>query len=301
MTAHTTPQEWTVRSERGALSLMRLMVWLALRLGRPAARLLLYPVCAYYLLFAPSPRRASRDYLRRALGRPPRLSDVFRHFFYFAACALDRVFLLNDQMHLFDITVHGEEIVLEIQRRASGCILLGAHFGSFEVARALGRRQPNLRISLVMYEENARKIRTALAAINPLLAMDVIGLGTSQSMIAVGERLEQGHFVGILADRSMAGEDQARLPFLGSPAAFSLGAFRMAALLRCPVVLMFGIYRGGRRYDVHFETLIDGAGGDAAVSRDAQIESAMRRYVERLERHCREAPYNWFNFYRFWS
>jgi predicted LPLAT superfamily acyltransferase len=27
----------------------------------------------------------------------------------------------------------------------------------------------------------------------------------------------------------------------------------------------------------------------------------MRAYVQRLESLCREAPYNWFNFYDFWN
>ncbi len=240
MTSGGAPQEWTARRERGTVSAIRLMVWVACRLGRPVARLLLYPICLYFLIFSRSPRKASRQYLARALARPPTLADILRHFHTFGACVLDRVFLLNDRIDLFDLRVHGEEVVLDILRRGDGCVLLGAHFGSFEVARALGRRQPGLQVSLVMYEENARKIRAVLAAINPRLAMEVIGLGRSDSMISVGERLRQGHFVGMLADRSVDGEGQIRYPFLGSPAAFPLGPFRLAALMKRPVVLMVG-------------------------------------------------------------
>ncbi|HYM02249.1 MAG TPA: hypothetical protein VET85_04825 [Stellaceae bacterium] len=300
MTTGNPGQEWATQSERGALPLIKLIVWIALSLGRPIARLFLYPICAYYVVSASAPREASRFYLSRVLARRPGISDIFRHFHCFASCVLDRVFLLNGQTQLFDIRIHGEEIVLDILRRNSGCILFGAHFGSFEVARAMGLRQPNLRVTLVMYEENARKIRTVLTAINPRLAMEVIGLGASDSMIAVGERLDQGHFIGILADRSVGGEDTVRYPFLGSPAAFPQGAFRMAVLLKRPVVLMFGVFRGGRRYDLFFETLIDPSSvpeGD----RGLQVEAAMRRYVERVESYCREAPFNWFNFYNFWA
>jgi len=300
VTSGGTPQEWTVRRERGTVSTIRLMVWVARRLGRPAARLLLYPICVYFLIFSRSARRASRQYLARALARPPTPVDILRHFHAFAACVLDRVFLLNDRIDLFDVRVHGEEIVLDIVRRGGGCVLLGAHFGSFEVARALGRRQPGLRMSLVMYEENARKIRAVLNAINPDLAMEVIGLGHSDSMISVGERLEQGHFVGMLADRSVDGEGQVRYPFLGSSAAFPLGSFRLAALMKRPVVLMAGVYRGGRRYEVFFESLADPA-QLSARGRDERVEDLMRRYVERLEHYCRAAPYNWFNFYDFWA
>ena len=156
-------------------------------------------------------------------------------------------------MDLFDIHIVGEDIVAEIAGRKQGCILLGAHIGSFEVLRAVGRRQPDLKVSMVMYEDNARKINAVLNAINPNLAMDVLALGRSHSLIAVEERLAQGHFVGVLADRELESEGDARFPFLGDLARFPEGPFRMAMLLDRPVVLMLGLYRGGNRYDVHFE------------------------------------------------
>jgi predicted LPLAT superfamily acyltransferase len=119
-------------------------------------------------------------------------------------------------------------------------------------------------------------------------------------MIAVVDRLEQGDVVGLLPDRSIAGESQVRYPFLGAPAAFPHGPFRVAALLKRPVLLMFGLYRGGRRYDIHFEALTDPS--DPTPRRHGEdAETAMRLYVERLEHYCRLAPFNWFNFYDFWA
>jgi predicted LPLAT superfamily acyltransferase len=293
-------EAWTVQSERGAVPLIMLLVWVALRFGRAAARLFLYPVCVYFLIFAAASRRSSRHYLARALGRNPRLIEVLRHYHCFAACLLDRVFFLNDRIDLFDLRVHGEAEVLDILRRGGGCILLGAHFGSFEVARALGRQQPALRVSLMMYEENARKFRAVLQAINPRLAMEVIGLGKDDSMIELSERLEEGHFVGLLADRSVAGDGKVRHPFLGEAAAFPSGPFRLATFLKRPVLMMFGVYQGGSRYDIFFESLADPS--DDAPQRGAErVKTLMGRYVARLEHHCRAAPFNWFNFYDFWA
>lgn len=292
-------QDWITRPERGALPLIKLGVWIALRLGRPVTRLFLYPICLYFLASSAPATRSSRQYLARVLGRRPRLADIFRHYLTFASCVLDRVFLLNEQSEQFDIHIHGEEALRDIERRGGGCILFGAHFGSFEVARAVGRRRRDLSISLLMYEENARKIRAALAAVNPKLATEVIGLGRLDSLIAVAERLQRGHFVGVLADRNVDGKDLVRYPFLGAPAAFPQGPFRVAMLLQRPVVMMIGVYRGGRTYDVFFETLVEASGSrpqDSAV----WLDETMRLYVEKLEYHCRDAPFNWFNFYDFW-
>ena len=151
-----------------------------------------------------------------------------------------------------------------------------------------------------MYEKNAQKIRAALAAINPRLKTDVIGLGRPDSLIAVAERLAEGHFIGVLADRNVDGRDLARYPFLGAPAAFPRGPFRLAMLLQRPVVMMTGVYRGGRTYDVYFEMLAQGS-ETRPPDGAAWLDETMRRYIGRLEHYCREAPNNWFNFYDFWA
>lgn len=300
MSENSLSQEWASRAERGSLPLIKLGVWIALKLGRKVARLFLYPICLYFLLSSAHAVRSSRGYLARALGRRAGLADVLRHYLTFGACVLDRAFFLNDQIERFDIRIHGENIVREIQRQGTGCFLFGAHFGSFEAARALGRRERDVPISLLMYEENARKIRAALAAINPALATEVIGLGRVDSLIAVADRLSRGHFIGVLADRNVDGKDLVRYDFLGKSAAFPQGPFRVAMLLQRPVVLMVGVYRGGRTYEVFFETLAEVS---ASRPRDttAWIEATMHRYVARIEHYCRLAPYNWFNFYDFWA
>ncbi len=85
-----------------------------------------------------------------------------------------------------------------------------------------------------------------------------------------------------------------QVSFLGTPAWFPVGPFRMAAMLRRPVVLMLGLHRGARRYEIVFETI-------SAKPAEEDLEAIVRRYVARLEYHCRRAPYNWFNFHDFWA
>lgn len=291
---------WATRPERGHALARRCGVWLALTVGRSMAGLLLPAVSLYFLAVSPRDRAASRQFLRKALGREPGLADVFRHFHTFATTILDRVYLLKGQYGRFDVRVHGREIIDGMQARGEGCLLLGAHLGSFEIIRFLGREARVPRVSLVMYEENARALNAELDAINPDLAMRVIALGKADSMLRLEAALADGDFVGMLADRTIEGEGTVSCAFLGAPAHFPVGPFRVAAMLRRPVVLMFGLYRGGRRYDVHFERLPDTSWTDR-VERDRVIEESLRRYIGRLEHYCRLAPYNWFNFYDYWK
>lgn len=298
------PLDWKLRRERSNAFLLRIMCWISLRLGRRMARGVLYAVAAYFLLFSPRARRASHDYLRRVLPQPEAVRvgwrQLFRHFMSFASVVHDRIYLIGDQFDLFDIELHQQQLIIDVLAQGRGALLLGAHLGSFEVMRALGRRQPGLRVAMVMYEENARKINALLAAVNPAAQQDVVALGHMDSMMAVRELLEQGAAVGILGDRSLRRDHTASLPFLGASAALPVGPFRMAAILRCPVLFMTGLYRGGNRYDLHFETVADFSTAHAG-GRAAAVHAAMTRYAQLLEQYCRAAPYNWFNFFDFWQ
>lgn len=283
---------WTSQPERSNTLALRIIVWVALRLGRPAARALLYPTSLYFLCFSGAPRRASRDWLTRALGRPPRWREQFRHYFTFSATILDRVFLLNDRFDLFELELIGTDAMREAFEAGAGCFLLGAHFGSFEVTRAVGRMQPGIEVSLLMYEANAQRIGAAIRAINPALGTKIIALGAVDSMLRVRESLDAGEFVGMLADRRLGEDESIIVPFFGEPARFPAGPFRLALLLRRPIILMFGIYLGGNRYEVHYERLaLDGS----------DLKQLAIRYAERLEHHARRAPFNWFNFHDFWA
>ncbi|MHB0973330.1 MAG: LpxL/LpxP family acyltransferase [Thiobacillus sp.] len=291
--------EWAGRPERSNMAMLRLMTWISLRLGRAPARWVLAGISLYFLAFAPAAKAASRAYLRRALGRAPRLTDLYRHFHSFASTIHDRIFLLNGRFDLFQVEVHGADVMKDVLAAGRGAFLMGAHMGSFEVVRAIGRRQPGLRVAMVMYEENARKLNAALAAINPAAVQDIIPLGQLDSMLRVQAGLDDGMVLGVLGDRSLGGDPTLSVPFLGADAEFPAGPMRLAAMLRRPVLFMSGLYLGGNRYAIHFERLADFSNVER-TGRDAAIQSAVSAYVACLERHCRAAPYNWFNFFDLW-
>jgi hypothetical protein len=300
MSRHPAPaSDWRQQQEKSHLAILKLMVWISLTFGRRIGRVVLYGIAAYYLLFAAAARRASRTYLGRALGRWAEWPDGFRHVLSFASTIHDRIYLLNDRFDLFDIEVVGAEALLASLQQQSGALLIGAHLGSFEVLRAVGRGRAGLKVAMLMYAENARKINATLAAINPAATEDIIELGRMDSMLLARDRLDQGYVVGMLADRDLGDDATVDCEFLGEMAPFPVGPWRMAAMLRRPVFFMAGLYLGGNRYRIHFEPLADFSAtprGEAA----AAIDAAQRHYAARLAHYCRLAPYNWFNFFDFW-
>jgi predicted LPLAT superfamily acyltransferase len=302
------PTEWARQRERSNRAVLRLMRWLALALGREKARLLLHPIACWFALDRKTRRHSSR-YLGRVLGRPATWGDVYRHLFAFSATVLDRVYLLQERFDEFRFEASGAEHILAPFARGEGVLAFGAHLGSFEALRMIGHEK-GLRVAVIMYEDNARLINETLAALAPNSELRTIALGRVDSMLAIRRWLDEGGVAGLLADRTLAlSSERSRavvLPFFGVPAPFPDGPFRLAAMLRRRVVFMAGLYRGGRDYDLRFVEIADfsrlsGAGATGAAERDDAVRVAMQRYVSTLEALCREAPYNWFNFYDFWA
>lgn len=301
--ADTPDTGWAGEKERSSLWILRLMRWFALTAGRRLARVVLHPITLYFLVTGAKARRESARYLARALGRPARLADVYRHIHCFAATILDRVYLLQERYDEFELAPRGIEAMDDALARGEGVLMIGAHLGSFEALRALGVER-GVRVAMIMYEDNARLINATLAALAPKATLHTIALGRVGAMLALRRWLDSGGIGGLLGDRTLPVSSPRShthaLPFLGAPARFSDGPFRLAAMLRRPVIFMTGLYHGGNRYELRFMPLADFSAANAA-NRDALIHAAMKRYVATLEALCREAPYNWFNFFDFWA
>ncbi|MCL4695556.1 MAG: acyl-CoA synthetase [Burkholderiaceae bacterium] len=298
--------DWSATPERSNRLALRVMVWIALRLGRRIARVVLHPITLYFLAFTPAARRHSGRYLARVLGRAPTLADRYRHFHAFASTVLDRLYFVRGALHEFDIEVHGADFMDATVAEGRGAFLLGAHLGSFEALHAFGASRPGMRVAMVMYPDNARLIHEVLQSVAPQFQLGIIPIGRPGSTLAIRDWLDGGGLAGLLGDRFPPG-DPARaggvaVPFLGVTARFTDGPLRLAQLLRRRVVFMVALYRGGRRYEVRFEPLADFSERvDDAAERERLVRQAVQTYVARLEALVREAPTNWFNFHDFWN
>src|SRR5262249_24476293 len=290
---------WVDLPERGTPASLQRMAWIAVRLGRAITRLLLFPVTLYFVIASRAARQTSYEFLKRARGRSVHWWHVFRHFYCFAATILDRLYLLRGEFERFRVTIHGREVLQRQIENGKGCILLGSHLGSFEVLRALGVMQRSFPLKVLMDAAHNQNITRFFDALNPTIASTVIAPDRPDTLIRVRESLDAGCFVGMLGDRVFGADKTTRCHFLGAPATFPAGSILLAAMMHCPVILFFGLYRGGNRYEIHFEHFVDAIFLDRD-HRAEEIQSWMQHYVARLEHYARLAPYNWFNFYPFW-
>ena len=288
---------WLKIPEVGPVFGMQILIWMSRTLGRTVTSFILRFVVVYYFLFASRARHYSRQYLRR-VGLAPSSLNVFRHLYTFAQTMLDRLFFVSGDLRPFAVTRNGGHHLEEASHHRRGTIILGAHLGSFEAMRAASEKV-ELRLVAVGYFKNAAKINALLDRYGANSAKLVhVEPGTVGYLLKIKQLLEEGHLVALLGDRDIGGPT-VEVDFLGGKARLPVGPYALASQLDCPILVTFGLYTKPNRYDLYCEPL----GRIAHVRRDQREQvyrAAAQRYAQIVEKYCRKAPLNWFNFYDYW-
>ena len=202
------------------------------------------------------------------------------------------------------MTFHGYENFQSQVDSGRCAFLFSAHIGNMELTRALLRQSPNARVkvNVLVFTRNAERFNQLLSEVNPTAAMELIQvdeLGPG-SALALQQKIEAGEWLVLAADRTSptAPDRVVAADFLGEPAPFPQGPFILAALMRCPVLLLFCL-RERDGYHVHLEHFADRI-ELPRKQRAAALAAHAQRFANALERMVRRAPLQWFNFYDFW-
>ena len=118
-------------------------------------------------------------------------------------------------------------------------------------------------------------------------------------MLELSELLKSGCHIGIMADRvSVNDKKNIKVKFLGVDCCLPIGAFILAGLLKCSITTIWCEKINGK-YNIELEKIAD----NIILSRNK--EESVRKYVEQyvsiLEKHVKNNPSQWFNFYNFWQ
>jgi predicted LPLAT superfamily acyltransferase len=155
----------------------------------------------------------------------------------------------------------------------------------------------------MVHTAHAQNYNRLLSKIHPDIAFDafqVSDLGP-ETAIALQERIERGKLVVIAGDRTPIGGHQhtSSIEFLGQPAPFSHGPFILASILGCPVYTLFCM-REGSHYRLDVRKLTNRV-ELPREARKAALDRYTAEYARILEGYALEDPYQWYNFFDFWS
>ncbi|MCI0669453.1 MAG: lysophospholipid acyltransferase family protein, partial [Myxococcaceae bacterium] len=294
------PSRWTGKSRGGVVGhwiFYQLTRWFGIR----PAYALLYPVSLYFLLVLGTGRRASMQFLERALGPTHwagRLARTYRHFLAFARTLVDRFVLSLHGPGLFRLEENGLHHIRTAAAEGRGAILLTAHMGNWDIAAGL-LGDVSADVAVVAFRGEQERLARFLEKAH----------GRGPRVIAVGDELlgslemvralREGTLLAVQGDRAL-NPRVVRVPFLGREAPFPVGPFVLAAVSGAPLIATFSTQVGpaSYRFVAAPPMRVSFAPGQ---SRDAQLRGWVEQYVRQLEALVREHPYQWFNFYDFWE
>ncbi|MGH6627210.1 MAG: glycosyltransferase family 2 protein [Burkholderiaceae bacterium] len=299
---------WSRLAERGSGLGLRLVFSCYRLLGERVTRWLLYPVVGYFLLTGRRARAASQDYLSRISAcshgarAKPGWRASFRHMMAFAQSGLDKLAAwlggIDSQRVDFPDRAKFEQLLAS----GRGAVLIGSHLGNLEMTRALATGGQLATINAVVYTDHAQRFNQTLERAHANFGANLIQVSQlgPDTAILLREKIERGELLVIVGDRTPPAENGrvSHVNFLGRPAPFAQGPLILASLLDCPVYLFFCL-REGSNYRIYFELFAERIELPRR-ERQARLQTYLQQYARRLEAHCLNAPYQWFNFYDFW-
>ena len=290
---------WTGRSRGGYFGNL-FFIQMLRHFGLRAAFLPLGPICAYYLLAHPVATRASAEYFTRLFGALPawrRVRYIHKHFISMGQMIIERMAMISEPAS-FQCSHDGIGHLRTALELGRGLVLVSAHVGNWEAAgHLLGDLGTPVNVVGVNWEvervQNLYERQMSNKAFR-FLTIDQSPLDT----LALLAALRRNEIVALHGDR-FRGNDVLERDFLGKPARFPIGAYRLAAAAGAPVVQAFSVRERIRAYRfLAYPPMLPPP--DPAM-RDAFFSEGVSRYVERVEALVRKYPFQWYNFYPFWD
>jgi predicted LPLAT superfamily acyltransferase len=298
---------WASIGERGAYWGIRLLSLTYAALGRRGCLALMWPVVGYFYLTGGEARSHSMTYLRHVHGRldlpPPTWRDGLRHYMSFATKALDAFIAWSAPERVGPVVVVGAEDLDRFAAGGKGVLLIVSHLGNSELSRASLSERFHRHINVLVYTKHAGLYNRVVKAVRPDVedhTIQVTEVGPATA-IDLRDRIERGEWIAIAGDRTpLTGEARtSRATFLDDEAPFSHGPYVLAALMGCPVYLMFCL-REGAGHTVYFERFAESIELPRR-DREGFLAKLAASYAQRLEHYCLRAPNQFYNFFDFWA
>lgn len=291
-----------MRVKRGSNSGF-MFFYFALRIaGLKHVRRMAAVICCYYLLFDWAAVKRTMPYVRHLMphaGFLKRMTFIYRIFVNQAWMLLDRA-AFNAGLISFEHTSTGYDTFAELaERQPGGIILLGAHFGNWQLAIE-GLKKVACRVNIVMSPETNPAVKKHLQINRAAGNISYIFTdGPDHGGVEIASALCAGEVVCLMGDRAY-GADTVQVEFLGTPAFFPFSAWVIAAKTQSAVIPFFACKLQERGYHIWCDTPI------YPQMQRKQTNATMTspwvgQYVRLLEKMIHEYPEQCFIFSDVWK
>ncbi len=277
--------------------------YLTLRVfGQGGAYVLLLPVIFIYVLFSVKIHKTTAPYISRRFpehGWFARRLDTFQIVLSFGKVLVDRGWLGLSTTATFNGVLEGREKLLPLVADGQGLVLLTAHVGNWQTAMS---RICDFGVpvnSLMHYEQEAVAKHYFDLRNEPVPFKIINSEGFMGGLVESTAALQRGEIVTIMGDRYTGGPF-AETEFLGDHVRLPAAAYSLAAATGSPVAVMLAAKTGRKNYrlkiwNIFFPEPTERDDRQTGLSRWAAL------FAGSVEEYLQEHPFQWYNFYDFWS
>ncbi len=223
-----------------------------------------------------------------------RLWDTYLQFLAFTLCWHERTYAFSRGKSFLQLDVRGAEHLSRAVAEKRGVVLLTAHVGNFELGAWLLAQDENVAmppVHVVMIDSEVEAVRSFLDSLRGARQPHIISVnGSPLASLPVLAALRRGEIACMQGDRA-TGTESVHVPFLGRPAPFPIGPYRLAKLANAAVIPTLCRRVGRARYEFELAAPLD----------TSEPEAAVRAYARLLEAEVRARPHYWFNLFAFWD
>jgi predicted LPLAT superfamily acyltransferase len=291
-------------------------------------RLLAFPVGFFYFLFSKNARAFSKRFLMKAepfIVNPETQKKCrspfapLRHIVSFSLALVEKLQSWGGKYRFGNIHFQDDDIekLMADLENKKGVFVITSHLGNTELLRGLINFDKtgvsrNVPVTAIIDLAVTRNFNRIVKELNSKFDMGIIAASEIGAHTApfLEERISLGGIVTIAGDRTSGGktEKSVAIPFLGEDALFSQGAFYLAALIHAPVYFLFALRRGDLsvrpEYDMHVHKSSlspDSLSPDSTRKERLRLSASLaNEFAALLENHCKERPFQWYNFFDFW-
>ncbi len=270
--------------------------------GQIGAYVLLIPVVFTYLIFSRQIHCMTARYImQRFPGSSPlkRWLYTYRIVLSFGQVLVDKAWLrLKKKAHL-NGSLDRPEALMRLISHGKGLVLVTAHVGNWQTALADLNKLPVTVHALMQYEEGT-KPKSYFEIQDGSCPFRIINSDTFMGgMIEATAAIQRGEIVTVMGDRMIKGP-YATVEFLGDKVRIPTGAYRLAAATQAPVVVLLAAKTGRQDFELRVWDTFYPSYGDRA-DRQSDLALWAHRFTKAIEDYLKEFPYQWYNFFDFWS
>lgn len=280
---------------RGSPLGIKIIITLYDLFGYSTAKPVVVIVALFYALISQKKRRELSSYYA-AVGVPDSFLTYFRHVYAFALNIFDR-FIARAGTEQTSVKVEKINLAAFEALHQSGGMLIFSHHGNWAQSFKMFDIY-DIRLNIITDEaidDNLQKIENSTDT-NERINLISLKNGM-QAMLDIARALQNNEILIIMVDRIKEDDKRVEVDFLGRPTLFHSGGFEIALMRKAPMLGCDIVRTGDNAIKIHFSEIIT----SEETTKEAIIRDMAQQYARFLESVVREYPWQWFNFFDFWT